>query len=393
MHVRVLAVARAVELRALRQPSAELGGARLYRKVSGSSSSSRRRWRSGPAALRLRYADGERPAGPVDTDGDIMGRMTTPTTAQVRAWARAQGYAVADRGRLPASVVAAYAAAHPTEAPPPAEPPPEVATQPAVDVTEPATKPAVDVTGRPVLHDPFAAPAAAATAFGAEAQPPVPPPLPQQPRGRTSTDGPSMAALIVSTVPPLALVGIVLGIVGLVRTGRSGRPGRDLALSGIVVGAFWLVALLGIGAAVYALDEPPERAGEGGGVVTAGDVLLEDLQPGDCVRRLPAGAVRTLEAVPCGEPHRAEVYAVFDLTAPPGGTYPGDEEVRRVTDGGCDRRSTELGLPAKGLAAVSFSPDEDTWGLGDREVICLLEAPDGLTGPLPRGGGAEPVPA
>jgi hypothetical protein len=35
-----------------------------------------------------------------------------PTASQVRDWARAQGYDVSDRGRVPAEVRAAYDAAH-----------------------------------------------------------------------------------------------------------------------------------------------------------------------------------------------------------------------------------------------------------------------------------------
>lgn len=38
--------------------------------------------------------------------------MTTPTQGQVRAWARAQGMTVNDRGSLPVSVTQAYALAH-----------------------------------------------------------------------------------------------------------------------------------------------------------------------------------------------------------------------------------------------------------------------------------------
>jgi hypothetical protein len=38
--------------------------------------------------------------------------VTTPSTADVRTWAREQGMATADRGRLPRSVLEAYAAAH-----------------------------------------------------------------------------------------------------------------------------------------------------------------------------------------------------------------------------------------------------------------------------------------
>ena len=43
--------------------------------------------------------------------------MTTPDTAEVRAWARSQGLTVADRGRLPAELRVAYLAAHEGRAP------------------------------------------------------------------------------------------------------------------------------------------------------------------------------------------------------------------------------------------------------------------------------------
>lgn len=43
--------------------------------------------------------------------GKIVG-VTTPDTSAVRAWARSNGYDVADRGRLPADVTDAYVAAH-----------------------------------------------------------------------------------------------------------------------------------------------------------------------------------------------------------------------------------------------------------------------------------------
>jgi hypothetical protein len=46
--------------------------------------------------------------------------VTTPRTADVRAWARENGITIADRGRLPRDVLDAYAAAHggsPADAP------------------------------------------------------------------------------------------------------------------------------------------------------------------------------------------------------------------------------------------------------------------------------------
>lgn len=52
--------------------------------------------------------------------------MNTPSTSQVRAWAREQGVAVGDRGRLPADLVAQYLTAHgaPTRSAPTSTAPP-----------------------------------------------------------------------------------------------------------------------------------------------------------------------------------------------------------------------------------------------------------------------------
>ena len=56
--------------------------------------------------------------------------MTPPTTAELRAWARAQGMDVGDRGRLSPQVRAAWDAAHA------ATPAPEPPTEPLVDERE-----------------------------------------------------------------------------------------------------------------------------------------------------------------------------------------------------------------------------------------------------------------
>lgn len=52
----------------------------------------------------------------VDTDARIIAPPGPVTNAEIRAWAKARGLEVADRGRLPASVIAAYRAAHPEQA-------------------------------------------------------------------------------------------------------------------------------------------------------------------------------------------------------------------------------------------------------------------------------------
>jgi hypothetical protein len=53
----------------------------------------------------VRFGVGRRPG--------YNGRVPNPSTAEVRQWARARGYAVGDRGRLSPNLVAAYLADQP----------------------------------------------------------------------------------------------------------------------------------------------------------------------------------------------------------------------------------------------------------------------------------------
>lgn len=66
--------------------------------------------------------------------------MTAPDTAAVRAWARDQGIAVAERGRLPAEVRAAYLAANPAS---------KTAARKATAKTGPAKRPTAADAKRP----------------------------------------------------------------------------------------------------------------------------------------------------------------------------------------------------------------------------------------------------
>jgi hypothetical protein len=50
--------------------------------------------------------------------------VNSPSTSQVRQWARAQGVQVGERGRLPADLVAQYLAAHGGRAPKQRDPAP-----------------------------------------------------------------------------------------------------------------------------------------------------------------------------------------------------------------------------------------------------------------------------
>lgn len=74
----------------------------------------------------------------------------------------------------------------------------------------------------------------------------------------------------------------------------------------------------------------------------------------------------------CADPHDNEVFSTFDI---PDGDYPGDEAVNAAAENGC----LAAFEPYVGLDYASsvydigwFTPTQDSWDAGDREVICFV---------------------
>ncbi|MFJ5233777.1 DUF4190 domain-containing protein [Kitasatospora sp. NPDC088391] len=72
------------------------------------------------------------------------------------------------------------------------------------------------------------------------------------------TDGPAVAAMVLGLLCCLGPVGIVLGTVALARIARTGRRGKGMAITGIVAGTLWSVAVVA-GALLSPVDDPPPR--------------------------------------------------------------------------------------------------------------------------------------
>jgi hypothetical protein len=353
--------------------------------------------------------------------------MSEASTAEIRAWARANGHAVADRGRLPAAAVAAYMAAHQapatadagTSSRPPRRPvvrkegarrqgirptpAPETGTDaweaPTPAAEEPTPPPPEEPTWQPPAPDTPTVterPAWQPTAWGAppSAPPPSSPPQPQwgapgpspawgpppppAPTGREGRDGLAITSLVLGIIPVFAgILGIVFGIVALVRIRRSGRRGRGLAIAGIVLGSLWFVGAAS--AVAIAVANTADRADDGA-VVARGSVAATELRTGDCPTSLPDGVTRTLSVGPCTEPHVGEVFASFPISS---GAYPGEAEVKRFGGGGCtDRLAGYVGPGREDEFDIVFLyPTDQSWRLGDRAVSCLVTAPDGAALP------------
>jgi hypothetical protein len=164
--------------------------------------------------------------------------------------------------------------------------------------------------------------------------------------------------------------------------GPAGKRRKRLVIAGVVV------VLLVIGGLVArSLGGGPadaERNGSGA-IVDAGDLSAFSFRPGDCWDDPPLDqVVDSVAAVPCTQPHDAEVYAVFDLDLP---EYPGDDEVGTAAESGCIGRFAEftgVEYAASRLEVVYLNPTQESWDEeDDRSVVCSVSDPEGpATGSL-----------
>ena len=93
-----------------------------------------------------------------------------------------------------------------------------------------------------------------------------------------------------------------------------------------------------------------------------------------------AGELSEIPTVDCAEPHDGEVLLTYDL---PEGAFPGQEAIDGVVDSQCKPQfETYLGSPweeSQRFDLFTVYPTEQSWGSGDREVLCIVYTMDGST--------------
>ncbi len=106
---------------------------------------------------------------------------------------------------------------------------------------------------------------------------------------------------------------------------------------------------------------------------------------GSCITELPDdGLVHQVQAVPCGDPHEAQVVGRTD--ASPDTVWPGDDDAAARTSRACGPdllgpAAREAGA-AQGLRFVVWAPSEESWADGDRTGLCLAVTSEPRTGSL-----------
>ena len=148
-----------------------------------------------------------------------------------------------------------------------------------------------------------------------------------------------------------------------------------------IVGIGAGLGLVGLGYAGLAGQDNTVRD-DTGAVVEGGELGALRIRVGDCILDDGEdGEIEVVDAVPCAEQHRSEVFAAFVLGGGDDAEYPGDDAVFLEAADGCYLRFEEfVGHPYESSVYNfgTITPTEDSWDhLDDREVLCTVFRFDG----------------
>ncbi|NEE03394.1 DUF4190 domain-containing protein [Phytoactinopolyspora halotolerans] len=164
------------------------------------------------------------------------------------------------------------------------------------------------------------------------------------------------------------------GIAALVHIRQRRQRGRGMAIAGLVLSGAWAVGI--VAAIMLTVIDLAERDSDGT-ITDGGDVSVMSVHVGVCFVNLEEAAeISRLPAVPCSEPHVAEVFGVFDL---PEGEWPGMEAIGEQADSRCAEILIEYSSTAyedPGVGLFHLHPLESMWPR-DREIVCIAYALDG----------------
>ncbi len=110
-------------------------------------------------------------------------------------------------------------------------------------------------------------------------------------------------------------------------------------------------------------------------------VSVFDIKVGDCYQDPEASDfVTELTVVDCDAPHDNEIYAFGLYPADDNADFPSEAELDEFSDEFCTESFEEyVGIPyADSIYYITYlQPTEESWGDGDREVVCILYDRDG----------------
>ncbi|MFI0354735.1 septum formation family protein [Actinomadura sp. 9N407] len=187
---------------------------------------------------------------------------------------------------------------------------------------------------------------------------------------------------LVTGLLGLVLFAVGFGIAALVQISRRGERGKGLAIGGIVASVVWL--MVSVALAITALSGD-FRAGFREGLESSTNEMYP--KPGQCFDLSGEQFTPNPPLVACDRPHDAEMVLHFKL---PKGAWPGDKELSRLSDEGCEQRFRarfKTRAPLENSASWALPPNKMGWRLGDRTVYCAVVAVEGESLTRPIGSG------
>lgn len=105
-------------------------------------------------------------------------------------------------------------------------------------------------------------------------------------------------------------------------------------------------------------------------------ISVFDLAVGDCINTDQlAGSVSEVGSLDCAVAHDFEIYFAFDL---PDGDFPGEDAINSEAETQClgDAFTSYVGIDYQNSTfyVQPLTPTVESWGAGDREVLCMLYA-------------------
>jgi hypothetical protein len=193
---------------------------------------------------------------------------------------------------------------------------------------------------------------------------PVAAPRPPQ---KPPLNGFAVAALIVGLIGGIGL-SIVLGVVALIQIRRKGQRGKPLAIIGIALSLVWVLVIVGV---YFVFARTTAVRGPDGKPTQSGQVLVTDLQTGDCLEKwTPDIKSNQVTLVPCTTKHAAQVFKTFTVA---GTTFPGDRQLTAAATKDClaaVKTALKPGQEAKAKIGY-FRPPEASWKDGHHDVVCV----------------------
>lgn len=104
------------------------------------------------------------------------------------------------------------------------------------------------------------------------------------------------------------------------------------------------------------------------------------LSVGDCIADEDLGLlVEDVQTISCEEPHHFEVYGSMEMED---GDFPGQDVIDETSNEFCDTEfESFIGVPyaESEIYLNVLYPTEQSWELGDREILCLAYDPETQT--------------